>query len=397
MKRNIIAIAVLAALGVAAFLVLREPPDRERQAARAAIGAVPAERLDRVEIRRNEGSGATLREESIVLVRKDGAWRMEQPVDYALNPTSAERMVEGLAGLKVVDLVAENKAKHHVLEVDDELGVEVKALAGGEVLAHFIVGVSRNNMTYVRLPGKDEVYRIAGSHRATFNKSAKNLRDKTILKFDDDSVSRIAFANAAGELVLERRGEGAAAAFVPVGVEIRNFDERKAGSIAKMLTSLAARDFVDGQPPAEETGLSAEGTRVVFDAKKDGNPVQVTLWLGRETEQDRNTHLKTSLTGEQVFLVSSHMVKRLEAKADDFARTDEELAKEEERRKKAEEVKAAGGHEHGVPGLGPGAPQGMMPPAMGGQPGGQQIPPEVMEKIRKQMEKSAAQTPPPSP
>jgi hypothetical protein len=393
MKRNIIAIVVLVALGVATFLVLREPPDPARQAARAALGPVPVDRLDRLEIRRNEGSGASLHEESIVLVRKEGEWRMAEPVDYALNPTSVERMTEALAGLRTVDIVAENKAKHHVLEVDDELGVEVKALGGGDVLAHFIVGVSRNNMTYVRLPGKNEVYRVSGSHRATFNKSAKNLRDKTILKLDDDSVSRIAFANAAGQLTLERKGDDAAA-FAPVGVEVPNFDERKAGSIAKMLTSLSTRDFVDGQPTAEETGLGPDAASVAFDAKRDGSPVNVTLWLGREVEKDRQTHVKTSLTGEQVFLVSSHMVKRLEAKADDFARTDEEMAKEEERRKKAEEARAAGGPQRGMPGMGPGGGPGMMPPAMGGQPGGQQIPPEVLEKIRKQMAKSGVQTPP---
>jgi hypothetical protein len=396
MKRNLIAIAVLLVLAVVTFLALRETPDGQRQAAREVLEPVPAERLDRVEIRRNEGSGTSLREERIVLIRREGDWRMVEPVDYALNPTSVSRMTEALAGLKVVDLVAENRAKHHVLEVDDELGVEVKALGGGEVLAHFIVGVSRNNLTYVRLPGQDGVYRITGSHRATFNKSSKNLRDKAVFALDDDSVTRMAFANASGELTLERSGEGEAAAFAPVGVAIRNFDGRKAGSIAKMLTSLSARDFVDGQPAAEETGLGPDAPRVVFDARKDGEPVQVTLWLGRETEQDRNTHLKTSLTGDQVFLVSSHMVKRLQAKADDFARTDEELAKEEERRQKAEAARAAGGHEHGAPGLGPAGVPGMMPPAMAGQPGGQQIPPEVMEKIRKQMQKSGVQAPPPT-
>jgi len=345
MRRIIIALAVFLVLVVVALVALREPADAPREAAASALDPVPIDRLDRVEIRRNEGSGSSLREESIVLVREEGDWRMIEPVEYAVNPTSAGRMVEALAGLRVVDLVAENRAKHHVLEVDDQLGVEVKALGGGQVLAHFIVGVSRNNLTYVRLPGGDEVYRITGSHRATFNKSARNLRDKQILKLDQDSVSRITFNNRHGELVVAK-GEGAESAFAPVGVEIPNFDDGKVLSIARMLTGLAARDFVDGGPPAEETGLGPEASRVVFEATDKGNPVTVTLWLGAETEKDRQMHLKTSLTGEQVFLVSSHMVKRLEASAEDFARTDEEMATLEKRRRQAEEAEAAGHHHH---------------------------------------------------
>ena len=62
----------------------------------------------------------------------------------------------------------------------------------------------------------------------------------------------------------------------------------------------------------------------------------------------------------------------MKAKKDDFARTDEELAKEEERKKKAR--KAA-------------ANQAMQVPAMSGRPGTQQIPPDVMRKIQAQMAK----------
>jgi len=391
MRKLIIAIGVLVVLGVIALLVFRETPDEEQQAVEKVLEPVPLDRLDRIEINRHEGSGESLREEQIAFAKQGGEWRMVAPVDYAINPRSLERMEEALGELRVVDAIAENKDKHHVLEVDDELGVEVKALAGKEVLAHFIVGVTRYNMTYVRLPGKDTVYRIKGSHRPTFNKSVKNLRDKTVLQLDRDSVSKVTFANSNGELTFERvtegEGEKAEVSYRPVGVEIKNFNARKATSIAKSLTGLSARDFVDEDPGVETTGLGPDAPRVVIEAELDGKPGSFTLWLGAENEKERQTYVKTSLAN-QIFLVSSHQVKRFVAKADDFARTDDEVVKDEEAQKKQEEHRAA--HE---------AAGGPLPPGMGGQPGQQQIPPDIMKKIQEQMAKQgqqAPQAPPPA-
>ncbi|MFO8071667.1 MAG: DUF4340 domain-containing protein [Polyangia bacterium] len=387
MIRNIVAVGVLVVLAVVAFLVFRETPDADKQKLDELIGPVPAGELDRIEITRHEGSGDSLREEKIVLEREGEGWRMKQPVDYAINPTSVERMTEALTGLDVVDAISENPDKHHVLEVDDELGIEVKALGAGETLAHLVVGVNRNNMTYVRLPGEDTVYRVTGSHRPTFNKSAKNLRDKKVLDLDDDSVARIEFHNEQGELVLERRGEGEEAELVPVDtdteIEIENFDQRRARSIARTLTGLSARDFADGDPSESETGLGEDAARVVFQAEKDGESLEVTVRIGKE--KDRKRYLTTSLS-DQVFLVSKHMVERLVASADDFSRTDEEVAEEEERRRKAEQARKAREAGQMPPGMG-----GQMPPGMGGKPGGQQIPPEVMKKIRKKMEEQDRQ------
>ena len=282
MKRNLIALGVLVVLAVAAVVVFTPPSEDEKDAVREVLTEVDADLLDRIEVVRHEGSGDTLREEHIALVRSDDEWRMAEPVDYAVNPTSVERMVDALAELSVIDLIAQNAEKHHVLQVDDELGVEGKALAGektlagekalaGEkTLAHFIVGVTRNNMTYIRLPGGDAVYRIRGSHRPTFNKSAKNLRDKKVVKLDRGSVSKATFVNENGELTIEREGEGDEATYRPVGVEIENFDERKAASTFRALASLSARDFVDEPLPDEQTGLGPDAAEVRYRAERDG-------------------------------------------------------------------------------------------------------------------------------
>ena len=152
MKKNIVALVVLAALGLVAFFIFREPPadvDKEKEA--PPIGPVSPDKIDKLEIIRHEGTGATLREENIVLEKAGGDWRMIKPVEYAVNSTSVQRMVDALAEIRIIDVISENKAKHHVLEVDDEMGIEVTASGGGAELAHFIVCVARQGMTKMSL------------------------------------------------------------------------------------------------------------------------------------------------------------------------------------------------------------------------------------------------------
>jgi hypothetical protein len=291
--------------------------------------------------------------------------------------------------MRVVDVIAEKRERHHVLEVDDEMGIEVTVKGKGRELAHLIVGVTRQNMTMIRLPGSDAVYRATGSFRATFNKSAKNLRDKTVTRLDRGSVTRVRFINEKGELELVRKGEQAPdreggdpiPVFEPVGVLIQNFDVRKAAGTAMSLTGLVTKDFVDEPVSEEISGLTAAAPRVEFDATLDGKPGTFTLWVGKDDKESRQTYVKTSLS-EQVFLVSTHLVGRYLSSSDSFARTDQQVA-EEEKQRAAAAAHAAEHEDHAETMRQMEAAPG---PAAG--PGGGAIPPEMMEKIRAQMEKT---------
>jgi hypothetical protein len=377
MMKNVIALGILVVLGAIAFFVFKEKPPAGEKTLDAAIKKVPLDRLDEIRIlNRSETAGKAGDKgqiNEIVLKKEDGAWRMKKPVDYKVNASAVERMTEALGELKVIDVIAENKSKHRELEVDDELGVEVWAFAGKDELAHLIVGASRNNMTFVRLPGKDAVYRIAGYHRSKFQKSALDLRDRAIVEIDKDSIKKITFLNKSGELALERRGEGKDAKFAPAGIELKNFKEREAENSARSLENLTAAEFVDEAPPAEQTGLNETADKVVVEATAGGKPATLTFTVGNEAKDKEQTYLKTSQS-DQVFLVSKYSAKRLRGAKQDFEQTDEEAAKEQERKKKREE--AANQARSGNP-----------MPAMSGVPGGRQIPPEMMKKIREQLPK----------
>lgn len=377
MTRNIIAIIVLIALGIAALVVFREKPSGEVQKTQASIPAVPTEKLDTIQIQRTE-DGAP---EKIVLQKKEDRWQMVEPVSYPVVESSVQSMVETLSTLKPVDIISENKEKHASFQVDDEQGVQVTALNGTQELIRLIIGKSKSNMTFVRIPGGDAVYRIHGTHGHIFNKSAQTLRDKTILSFKPEDAKKMLFKAGETELTLAKGSDPETTKWAPVAADIENFDEDKATGILRALSNLNARSFVDQPLPADQTGLSDTVDRVVVETQSgELEPQTYTVYLGKDDEKDSKTYVKTS-ESEQVFLVSSHTTKRFRVGPNDFARTEEDMKKEAERKQKA----AQAGAGQGMPGM-PG-----MPGMMGGPGGNQQIPPELMRQIQAQMAKQQGQ------
>ena len=196
-------------------------------------------------------------------------------------------------------------------------------------------------------------------------------RDKTIINEEVDKVAKVTFKNAAGDLLFEFTGEGDERALMPVGTKIQNFNETKAKGVVRSLANLSAREFVDQTMPEETSGLSSTAPSAVLELANSGEANTVTLWIGNEDTAKKLTYVKSS-SSDQVFAISSSTAERLLAKADDFARTDEDLKKEEEQKAKAAEAAAK---------RGPG------PMGMGGL-GNQQIPPELMKQIQAQMAKN---------
>ena len=353
--KNVIALGILVVLGVVALLVFREHPAEDKVKLSEVIKPVSLDKLDTIKVRRQEGTGDDKKEETYTLKKTGDTWRMVEPVDYPVVSSSVDSMTKALSELKIVDIISEKAANHEKFKVDDKEGVEVTALSGKETLAHLILGSSRNGFTFARLPKKDPVYRLKGSIAFFFNKAARMLREKEIVKFDMKDLKQVTF---------EKEGEAGSEVIKPVGVEIKNFDESKAKSVVRSPTSLNTIDFQDEPLPDEKTGLGQDAVKVVVEYTKDDKPVERTLLVGAEDEEKKKTYAKMA-DNNQVFLISDYTANRLKYQASDYAKTDEEVAKA----KKAEEE--AKNRAASSP---PGGPAG-------GPPGGFKVTPEMMKQL----------------
>lgn len=184
----LIAVVVLAALaGVVYWSEKQKKAEEGKPAADAApkIAAIPSDQIRQIEIKRKDG-------ETTVLRRNNGTWELTAPqplrVDQdaatalagSLNSLSADRLVEekagdvaeyGLAAPSLEVIVTRNDAKTVTIQIGDD--------------------VPTGSGSFVKLGGESKIYSLASFNKTALDKNAKDLRDKRLLTFDQDKLSRV--------------------------------------------------------------------------------------------------------------------------------------------------------------------------------------------------------------
>ena len=316
--KNLIAIGVLVVLGIAAYFTMKEEPNTEQEKVKEVISPIDTAKVDTIKVERLDGFGDKKTPEKYTLEKKGDTWRMTEPVDFAVVASTVESMLKVMGEFRAIDVISEKKASHEKFAVDDRNGVKVKALAGDKALVDIIIGNAKGGVTFARLPGKDEVYRMKGSFKFNLDRSIKTLREKGVMLVETDDIEKVTFTQGESSLTFVKT-EGEDFAVKPEGQEIRNFDDKKAASLVRSAARLNAVDFIDEKLPTEKTGLDDTADKYVIVGKKDDKPYTGTVYLGRKVEDKGQVYAK-SADSDQIYLISNYTADRLRAKAADFVK-----------------------------------------------------------------------------
>jgi hypothetical protein len=188
MRGLLIATVVLAAL--AGGIWWSNKSEKERAAKPAAdappkILDMPEDQLQKVEIRK---TGA----ETTVLERKAGKWEITAPKPLPVDQESMNSVVSTLASLasdrvvedKAADLSPYGLAKPSIeIVVTQKDGKSRQVLIGDET--------PTGNGFFAGLQGDPRVFTIASYSKTSIDKSSNDLRDKRLLTFDSDKLTRV--------------------------------------------------------------------------------------------------------------------------------------------------------------------------------------------------------------
>jgi len=196
-KKTLVALLVVAVLGVAYAASDYWPEHKEE-----LTWSIPAvkDQADKIQIRR-EG-------ETIVLEKKDGAWRLTSPVDFAAAKSPVEGLLDLFEETVGVDLkfpVREDELARY--ELGKDKGIGLAFFAGGSPLSDFVVGKATGKRTYVKPADELVVYRAKASIRFKVDKKPADWRNKKVFDFERDDAVRIVLhhpAAAGGPVTLER-------------------------------------------------------------------------------------------------------------------------------------------------------------------------------------------------
>jgi hypothetical protein len=146
--------------------------------------------ITRITIRKG-GSGLELK-------RDAEGWRI-LPEGYPADERAVDRMLETLSGLRLTAM-ASTSENDSLFDLDEASCVQVAAFRGDDRLVEIRIGKAAPTYrhTFVKLLDDSRVYHAEKNFRSDFDKDVSSLRDKQVLRIDEE-VSEIILTAAGGK------------------------------------------------------------------------------------------------------------------------------------------------------------------------------------------------------
>lgn len=271
LRRILVLLVLVAALG--AYLFLYEVPQAEREAAKEKLLGVDKDAI----------AGITLGypDREIVLEKRDGVWRLTKPVDAPADDNAVKGIVNTLADAEVQKTLDELPADLAPFGLDKPTVTAQVRLKDGSQPPSVAVGKNTaiGGKAYVRKGDEKKLYLTASSIGFGLNKQPKDLRDKTLITFQDDAVTRVDIVDGPKTTTLVRKEKDA----WTVEPGTQPADPTEVRSYLSSLRATRAADFPDDAPAdLGKYGLTSPRLTVTVTTKKDDAETTHKLLLGSD-------------------------------------------------------------------------------------------------------------------
>jgi hypothetical protein len=276
-------IGILAALVVAlgVYLYVYERPKVELEAAGETLVTAAAEDVTGLQL--------TFADRTITLERDGDDWRLTQPIVAPADATQVRSLVSALTGAKVAKTLD---------DLPDDLGdfglatpdPIVRLTVGDAAPVELRIGrtTTIGSKTYVQVGGEQRVRLTQSNLRPSLDKQAKDLRDKQLVEFETDDVTRVVIGGSERESVTVQL-EGPDTWILRPGDLPADLAEVR--SYLSSLRAARALDFVDAATgDLKAYGLDQPRLRIAVHLGEADAPA-TTLLLGGERQEGTQTQV----------------------------------------------------------------------------------------------------------
>lgn len=292
-------------IGLGAYVYYVERPEAVKEATKEKLVDFQPDEVTEVVL--------TYPDHEVTLSKVDGAWRITKPIEAEADDVAVKGIVttlstaevkKGLEG-EVKDLGAYGLEKPNTV---------VAMKAGGKALPVVKIGEAApiGGSAYAMRGDDKKVLLTTSVVRSGVEKTLKDLRNKTILKFSDDGVRRIEVKGEGKELVLEKNG----AAWKIVSPAAHDADVATVRSYLSTLRALRATDFPDEKADPSTYGLVEPHLSVILTLGEGGAQQTQTLLVGGANEK-KEVFVKTA-SSPVVYTVGDWVSRDLDKPAEDF-------------------------------------------------------------------------------
>jgi hypothetical protein len=303
--RLLIAAAVLAALGGVVWY-------SDKQEAAKADKADPKAPPKILELKDADIKGIEIQHkdgETTVLAKNDaGKWSITAPKPLAADQNAVSSITGSVSSLTSDRMVDDNVTDLAAYGLEPpELAVTFTLANGSARKLRIGVDTPAGSNTYAKLDGDNRLFTMASSNKTTFDKQSKDLREKHLLIFDNDKLSRVEL-EVAGKPPIE---------FGRAGMDWQILKPKPLRADGFQVEDLVrkmkdASMNADADPKADAAGY-ASGTRI-GTAKVTGAEGTLTL----EVHKNKDDYYAKSSMVDGAYKVTKDLGEGLNKSLDDF-------------------------------------------------------------------------------
>ena len=191
--RPLIAIVVLAGLGGALYWSNKE---KAKEAAKPPAETSPKilslteADIQKLDIKKKGGDGTVV--DTVLQRGAGGKWELTAPQAYSVDQEAANSLASSAATVNSDQLVDDKATDMKQFGLDPP-ALEVDVIKKDGKTSKLLFGSDAPGVggSYAKLEGDPRVFTVGSSTKSNFDKSSKDLRDKRLLAFDQDKLSRV--------------------------------------------------------------------------------------------------------------------------------------------------------------------------------------------------------------
>lgn len=275
---------------------------------------------------------------TITLSRGDGGWTMKESEGYAGRTVKVQRVILGLAQLRMVEAKTRMKEKYSKLGLQDRdaQGAKSKRVKlfddKGALLADLLTGEARKTRSgnaaggvYVRRPGDAQAW-LASDNAGDFDSEKSDWLERKIINIKPAQVKRLVIRHPGGETVVLSKATPETPGFtlenIPQGKKLMS--PASLETVGGALADLQLDDVRNGPIPFDGTktvttdvttfqGLSVR----VLTTERDGK-----FWITLDATGTDKAEKIMARTGGWVYRISNYVASNLTKKPDELLEDD---------------------------------------------------------------------------
>jgi hypothetical protein len=271
--RNTLILALLL-LGLGAYLYFVESKQIAEEAKKTKL----------VDFNPDDVTALTLTypDREIALEKSDGAWRLSKPLQTAADDITVKNLLRAVADAEVkktIDEPPQDLAPFGLAPPE----VVVKIATKDATLPDLKVGktTSVSFSTYVQRGDQGKIYLTPSAFRSGMDKQVKDLRDKKIVDFKEDDITRVALRGPDGDVIVAK-ADGNWMIEQPTSLRA---DGNAVRTLLSTVRNMRATEFASDAPSDADLvnyGLQDPQRQLVLTA---ANGAETRVLVGKETDQ----------------------------------------------------------------------------------------------------------------